>query len=129
MLVGSTTREQLNILKACLEIPQNLLTLSHTSSTHEQTLSVHHDVEVGEPSSSLLTNLAHNNNETKLHQGNSDSKMTDKKSGSQPPPYAAISGSHTARRINQHASTHHTNTTHHTNDLIEASKIRARDEV
>lgn len=107
------------------------------------TLSVRQDVEVGRLSSSLSTDLARNNNDTKVPPrtindalngsqsatSNPDSKMIDWKSGSQPPPYAAISGSHTARRINQHASTHQTNTTHHTNDLIEASKIRAQDEV
>lgn len=101
------------------------------------TLSVRQDVQVGESSSSSTTDSAHKNNKTEVLPrtiddamngsqsvtGDLDSKVIDQISGHQPPPYAAISESQTARRINQYTSTQHTN------DLIEASKIRARDEV
>jgi hypothetical protein len=95
------------------------------------TFSYSRDVGVEESSSSLSTYLAHNNNDSKAPprkidddaEGSQLATGDDQEAGSHPPPYTAISGSQISRRINQHASTHHTN------DLIEASKIRARDEV
>uniref|UniRef100_A0A093V2L5 VWFA domain-containing protein n=1 Tax=Talaromyces marneffei PM1 TaxID=1077442 RepID=A0A093V2L5_TALMA len=51
-----------------------------------------------------------------------DSKKMRHDTEAHPPPYATISGSQTVRGINQYAIAHHTN------DLIEASKIRAQDE-
>lgn len=93
-----------------------------------KTLSVRQDIDAGDSSSFLATDSAHMNEETgvngsQLTTSGLDSKLVDQKSASQPPPYAASPGSQTVRRINQYTSTHHTN------DLIEVSKIRARDEV
>lgn len=100
------------------------------------TLSVDQNVAVGGSSSLVSPNLARDNSESKgppqtidgdrkghkSDTGDLDSHI-DQKSKSQLPPYAAISGSQAARRIDQYASAHHTN------QFIEASKIRARDEV
>jgi hypothetical protein len=53
----------------------------------------------------------------------SNSKILDHESESHPPPYVETSVTQNGRRFNQHA------TARHTNDIIEAGKIRARDEV
>lgn len=82
-------------------------------------LSVRQDTDVGDKSSLLATGV----NGSQLAPSGLDSKLVDEKSASQPPPYVASPESQTARRINQYSSTYHTN------DLIEASRIRARDEV
>lgn len=55
--------------------------------------------------------------------GDSNSKIVDHESEKHPPPYVEIPATQNGRRFNQHA------TARHTNDIIEAGKIRARDEV
>ena len=79
------------------------------------------DVDADGTSSNRSTDITQNSQKSS---SDVNSKATDQEFGGHPPPYAGISASQNARRDSLHASTHY-----HTNDLIEVSKIRARDEV